>query len=187
MDASFVDGDRLYFRGLTGKDVDGPYMGWLNDWKVTRHLMTGRFPESRESLETYVRAKEASPNDVLLAVILKEDDRHIGNVKIGPINWIHRFSEMGIIIGARDVWGKGYGSEAVRLATTYAFDRLNLNKLFLGFLACHAAARRCYEKAGYVQEGLVREYVWLDGQYHDNVLMGMTRSQWKLQSSGGDT
>ena len=66
------------------------------------------------------------------AILNKKTGAHIGNIKLGDINWIHRFSELGIMIGDKRYWGKGYGEEACKLVLAYAFDRLNLNKVILG-------------------------------------------------------
>jgi RimJ/RimL family protein N-acetyltransferase len=128
-------------------------------------------------MENYYRSVILNPANVALAIVETATDRHVGNVKIGPINWVHRCAEFGILIGAKDCWGKGYGSEATSLIVEYAFRRLNLHKITLGVHAEHVGAIRAYQHAGFREEGRLHEALFLEGRYSDKVLMGVTAEQ----------
>jgi len=173
----FLIGERIYLRGVEKSDLSGEYFQWLNDYEVTRFLESGVFPNSQEAMEAYYQARVTSSNEVFLAIVLKENDRHIGNLKLGPVNWIHRFAELGILVGAKDCWNKGYGTEATVLLMDYAFKRLNLNKVTLGVIAENEAAVRVYERIGFVKEGRITEYYLIDGRYRDKIVMGLTAKQ----------
>lgn len=173
----FLVGQRVYLRGLEREDLTGEYFQWLNDYEVTRYLQSGRTPNTSEAMEKYYLSMTNSPNDAIFAIIEKKTDRHIGNTKLGTIDWIHRIADFGLMIGARDCWGQGYGTEAARLILDYGFHRLNLHKIILGVAADHIAAIRSYEKAGFRREGLIAKLLYIDGDYKDEVIMGITHDE----------
>ena len=85
-------------------------------------------------------------------------------------------AEVGIGIGDRAYWGRGYGREALTLLVDYGFRMQNFRKLWLEVHASNERALRCYRSVGFVEEGRQREQVWSDGRYEDTVLMGLFRS-----------
>ena len=97
---------------------------------------------------------ESSENNILYGMIL--DQKHIGNIKIGPINWNHMAADVGYFIGSRDAWGKGLATEAVRRVTEFAFEELKLNKCNAGVYSGNPGSIRVLEKAGYILR-VVRE------------------------------
>src|SRR5687767_4158884 len=100
-----IDAQRVYLRELEPEDALGPYLEWMRDPAVTRYL-EARFAEHDEaSLRRYVADQTADPATLLLAIVLTDGDRHIGNVKLGPIDRNHRSADVGILIGERDSWG----------------------------------------------------------------------------------
>jgi len=176
---AFAEGPHVILRPLERTDLNERYLGWLNDPEVTRYTETGAFPSTAEDLENFYRSVTGSRNDVIFAVVDKESGRHIGNVKLGPIQWVYRCATFGILIGEKDFWGKGAGEEATRLMVEYGFQRLNLHRIDLGVFAEHEAAVRCYEKVGFKVEGRMREDLFQAGQYKDRLWMGLLRSEYK--------
>ena len=172
----FLVGKNLYLRPLEAPDLDGPYLDWINDYSVTRFLEAGLFPNTREGLEQYVRSVSQNPQNVMLAIIDKDTDKHIGNIKLGPINWIHRFADIGILIGEKGSWGKGYATEAIKLVVDYAFNKLNLHKLTAGSYDVNLGSVRAFMKAGFAEEGLRRSQYYCNGQYVNEILVGIVRS-----------
>jgi len=181
---SLAEGSIVVLRPLERTDLNERYLSWLNDPEVMRYTETGTFPLTAEDLENYYRSVSGSKNDVILAVADKKSKRHIGNVKLGPIHWIHRSATFGILIGEREFWGKGAGLEATRLMVEYGFYRLNLRRIDLGVFAHHEAAVRCYEKAGFKVEGRMREDLFQGGEYKDRLWMGLLRSEYKPHKTG---
>ena len=133
-------------------------------------------------MEAYHAAKIACPTDVMFMIVLQDDDRPIGTIKLGGIHWVHRHAEFGIMIGAKDLWGQGYGTDAGRLVLEYAFRRLNLHKVFLGVAADHESAIRSYARLGFREEGTSTEYMYVDGRYRDALFMGITR-EWFYEAN----
>jgi ribosomal-protein-alanine N-acetyltransferase len=184
---AFAEGSLVILRPLERTDLNERYLSWLNDPAVTRYTETGIFPSTAEDLDNYYRSVSGSKSDVMLAVLDKKSGRHIGNVKLGPIHWVHRRATFGILIGEKEFWGKGVGLDATRLMVEYGFQRLNLHRIDLGVFAEHEAAVRCYEQAGFKVEGRMREDLFLDGEYKDRIRMGLLCSEYKPESAGKKT
>ena len=173
----FMVGKNLYLRGLEKSDLEGDYFQWLNDQDVTKYLDSGNFPNTIENMEEFYRNTALSGNNVIFAIVDLESDKHIGNIKLGPINWISRISPVGIMIGDKTYWGKNYGTESLELVLNHAFNKLNLHKITLGVVAKHDAATKAYEKAGFKIEGRAKSQFYLDGEYFDTVYMGILREE----------
>ncbi|MBM4452977.1 MAG: GNAT family N-acetyltransferase, partial [Chloroflexi bacterium] len=117
----FILGDKVYLRGLQKNDLTGNMFQWANDSDVTHHMFMGAMPNTIEGLEEEYAQLIKSKNDVVLAIIDKKTDIHLGNVGLYLINWISRSAELRIIIGEKKYWNKGYGTEATELTVTYGF------------------------------------------------------------------
>ena len=89
----------------------------------------------------------------------------------------HR-AEFRVLLGERDFWGKGYGTEVTELLTFYGFDRLDLHRVYLGVVADNAGAVRAYEKAGFVREGVLRDEVYRNSRFYDGIRMGLLRQEY---------
>lgn len=181
LESHFVEGDLIVMRELRLSDVNETYYRWLNDSTATRYLESRFFPQSLEDILEYVRGLRERTDCVIFAIVLKEDGRHIGNIKLGNINWIHRHADVGMLIGERDCWSKGVGREAMRLITDYAFAVLNLNHLTGGIYATNAGSLRMTLKSGWKEEGRRREMYYAEGEYVDSILVGILRSEWDAE------
>lgn len=175
----FLVGKRIYLRPMQMKDVNGPYFDWLNDYEITRFLETGSFPTTRATLTHYLKSVARHPDNVMLAIMDRKTDDYVGNIKLGPIHAIHRRGDMGIMVGNKRFWGKGYGSEAIALILEYGFTRLNLHKITLGVYADHKPAVKAYQKLGFRIEGILKEQLFRDGAYRNKAVMGILRSEHK--------
>ena len=184
MKEPFLVGEHIYLRGICEEDLSGNYFQWLNDYEVSKYTESGRTPNTKEAMENYFRQVIGNSNNIAFAVVDKESDRHIGNVKLGPINWVHRCAEFGILIGEKEYWGKSFGTEATLLLLRYAFQRLNLHKVILGVCADHAGAIRAYKRVGFREEGCLREALFIDGTYRDKLIMGVTAQEFREKDAG---
>jgi RimJ/RimL family protein N-acetyltransferase len=110
-----------------------------------------------------------------------ESDTAIGFSSLW-VAWNHGDAWLGVGLGDRAYWSKGYGTEAVRLTLRYAFTELNLQRVSLTVLEGNARAQRAYTKAGFVYEGLAREISRYDGQWYGDVFMGILRTEWEAQN-----
>ena len=165
-------GARLYLRPVTLADAGPAYLRWMNDPLVNRYLESRFAPVSLPGLRDFVRGIRRDKDTVFLAIVLKRGDRHIGNIKLGPINRRHGFGEIGLLVGEKDCWGKGYATEAIEVLCDYAFGRLGLHKLTAGAYAVNRGSIRAFLKAGFALEGRRRSQYLCDGAYQDLVVMG---------------
>jgi ribosomal-protein-alanine N-acetyltransferase len=169
----FLESARVYLREVRLSDADDRYYRWMNDPEVTSFLESRFYPISVESLRQYVTDRQTDRDSVFLAIIAKENDLHIGNVKLGPIDWIHRRAEIGILVGEKSLWGRGYATEAIRLVVDYAFRALDLHKVTAGCYENNLGSQKAFEKAGFKVDGVRRGHSFWEGQYVDVVLLGI--------------
>ena len=172
-----LQGERVALRSLSAKDAGIRYLGWMKDPLVQRYLESRFVEHSLESLRAFIDAMNASKDNFLLGICLRSG-RHIGNIKLGPIEPHHRHAAIGLMLGERDTWGKGYAAEAIGLITDHAFADRKLRKLFAGCYAVNQASQKAFKRCGYRVEGRQTARWLCDGLPVDNILMGLTRSQW---------
>jgi len=179
-----MSGSQVYLRPLERTDLNDRYLSWLNDPEVTRYMESGTFPTAMQDLENFYQQVTSDRDQVIFAIADLKSDQHIGNVKLGPIHWVHRSATFGILIGDSKFWGKGIGVEATRLVVDYGFNRLNLQRIGVGVFADHEAAVHCYEKVGFKVEGRMREASFRAGEYKDRLCMGLLRAEFASGESG---
>lgn len=167
----------IYLRALEREDA-GTLLPWVNDPEVTRSLLIHR-PMSLAAEEAFIDKVTNDPDTVALGIVLRESDRLVGACGLHKIDYRTRQSSFGIFIGAKEEWGKGYGTEATRLVVGYAFDTLNLNRVWLHVFEYNRRGIRAYEKAGFRREGVLRQDSYREGRYWDTVAMGVLREEWQ--------
>ena len=179
MKTPFLVGARLYLRALEEADITEAYVGWLNDGEVTRYLeSSGQFPTRTQDVKLWLEKYRDPSKHLALAVILKEGDRHIGNVTLNNIAWVHRTAWIGIMIG-KPFWGQGYATEAESLLLQYAFERLQLHRIVHVAMADNAAGTRLPRTLGFQEEGRLRQHYFVDGDYRDGVVFGLLASEFR--------
>ncbi len=169
MQAPFLVGDKVYLRGVTQNDVGEKYLRWMNDPEVTRYMGWRAFPSSKQAISDYI-ASQHNSHSLFLAIVDKSTDEHVGNVHLGPIDWVHRRAELAMLLGETDFWGKGYMSEVFELVTQHAFQVLNLHKLKAGTESGNIGALKVFNKAGWVEEGRLKAETYREGEFRDMVL-----------------
>ncbi len=167
---------KILIRQLLPGDVSDNYLAWMNDPEVTQFLESRWKPYQREDLESFVSSIRASGDDFLFGIFLSETGGHIGNIKIGSINRFHRYADLGLVIGAKKFWGQGIATEAIRLATEYAFQELDLNKLVAQIYAPNIGSRKAFENAGYRIVGQYTKHRFYKGRFVDAVLVERCRN-----------
>lgn len=179
MNHPFLVGHRVYLRGVTEEDVTGPMFQWTNDRRVTRFLFRGAWPNHPALARKQLAASLGNAEETELAVVELEADRVVGICGIHSLNWIARSGELRILIGEIDCWNQGIGTEVTQLMAAYAFEVLNLNKVWLGATAENVGAVRSYEKCGFRREGVLRQEVFRNGRYYDAVRFSMLVTEYR--------
>lgn len=158
------EGEHVTLRPVTLADCTPRYLEWLLDPEVNRYLETRWSPQSIDTVIDFVSTMIDSSSSYLFAIVENEGSRHIGNLKIGPINTHHGFADLSYFIGERSFWGRGYASEAIRLASRIAFDRLGVRRLQAGLYEGNRGSARALEKAGFAFEArFIRQLRGPDG------------------------
>ena len=179
MQNPFIVGDRIYLRPLEVEDSDA-FVSWLSDEEIRQYLGM-RTPGNRLREREYIEELYKDDRGINLCIVLKDNDELIGAVGLHDISIAHRNAEIGIFIGNKDYWSKGYGTEAMSLVIGHGFDQLNLHRISLGVFCFNARAIRAYEKIGFKREAVLREHSYVNGEYCDDYRMGILKSEWQNQ------
>jgi len=175
--APYIVGQKVYLRAL--EPADAPTLKvWINDPEVTRSLSVWRPMQVGDEVD-FIERSSRDPSSITLGIALKEPDRLIGTIGLHQIEWKNRSANYGIEIGESAEWGKGYGFEATRLMVRHAFMRMNLNRVSLVVYEHNTRGIRCYERAGFRREGVMRQFQFMDGRYWDAITMAVLREEWK--------
>lgn len=168
-----VSRNKVHLTGISISDNNlGAYFSSINDPEVNRFLECRHFPQTMDSVRDYIQKMNESPNDVLFKIYAKEENFppiYVGNIRLGPIDWVNRFADVGLIIW-KGQWGQGYGTEAIKLVSEYAFSNLNLHALKAGILEGNEASVKAFEKAGFIRAAIVHDLYWLDGKWVNNYI-----------------
>lgn len=142
-----IESERLIYKRVTLEHISEDYVGWINDFEVNRYLET-RGNYNLDLLKSYIE-DQYNKATYFWAIHLKSSNKHIGNIKIDPINFETKSGEYGILIGDKSNWGKGYASEATIRIINYCFDELGLTKITLGVIEDNTSAVNLYKKLGF--------------------------------------
>ena len=138
--------EKLRLRRLSKGDINQTYLGWLNDAKVTKYMVTKS--STLEQLNAFYWHVSNSYDNVIFAIIDNKTDKHIGNIKIGSIDWKGKTAAIGIMIGEKSYWNQGYGTQAIRMATDKA-TRFLLHTVFAGIEDENIGSIKACKKVGY--------------------------------------
>ncbi|MCL2740967.1 MAG: GNAT family N-acetyltransferase [Oscillospiraceae bacterium] len=174
----FIDCGDVYLRMLEREDADGNYLHWFDDEEVCRHNSHHRFPLGRDSLIAYASESAADRSRLVMAIVHRVEDVHIGNVSLQGIDYVSRSAELAIIIGEKDYWGKGYGRKASQYMVDHAFDSLNLRRVHCGTLEDNLGMQRICAALGFSKEGVRRKAEYKGGSYLDVIEYGLLREEW---------
>ncbi len=176
-----LKGKNITLRMVELSDCNKNYYDWLNDKETNQYMETRWSEQSIESIKDFVTSIRNSNHSYLFAIIY--DGQHVGNIKIGPIHPIYKHADVSYFIGNKNVWGRGIATEAIILATKFAFEVLKLNKLQAGAFEQNVGSQKALLKAGYKQEGIFRKKVFLTSpeNYCDIYEYGILSSEYKKE------
>ena len=171
-------GEKIFLRSLSQGDITQTYLNWLKD-DVVNQFLEVRFapPANLSELKSFVRAMNDSEFEMLLGIFTTPDQNHIGNIKLGPVNYAHSRADIGILIGEKEFWGQGLATEAIELLCRYATSELALKRLYAGCYESNAGSRKAFEKAGFTVEAKLIDY-WetADGLGESELILRMKGS-----------
>lgn len=170
-----VSGERVFLGHVLESDV--PTLArWFADLELTALLGQTGMSYTATQEQTWLENLGEDRNTKTFAIIVREGEKMIGTVSLMDINHKQGAAEMGIAIGDKTAWNKGYGTEAVRLICDYGFTFLSLHTICLWYTDFNARGHAAYVKAGFKEAGRWRESAVFNGERHDRVLMDITRA-----------
>jgi RimJ/RimL family protein N-acetyltransferase len=155
---------------------------WVNDPEVATYMGGGlRYPMSRAEEEDWLTGalRRTKPPEISFAIETLAEARHIGSVGLHEVKAEDRKAILGIMIGEKDCWSQGYGTDAILTVLRFAFDEMNLNRVELVVHDDNARAIACYRKCGFVEEGRLRQDRYKHGGYHDTLVMGVLADEFR--------
>jgi len=172
-DVVFLCGAKTTLRP-PNKEMDTPlFLKWINDPKV-RFFLKRVLPADLKVEENWVDSLSSNEHHIVL-VIETNEGVPIGTMGLHGINWINGTATTGAMIGEKEYWGKGYGTDAKMVFLYYAFSNLGLRKICSSVLSFNPRSLAYLKKTGYKQEGIRRGQILRDGRYHDEILMAIWR------------
>lgn len=173
-----IGGKKVTLRPLSLKDAPN-FCRWLADPEVTifldRYYEQG--PPSLKEEREWIRKNQKDKGKVCFAIDTK-DGRHIGSVSFFHLDDYGKKAEFGIMIGDKEFWGQGLGTEAGKLMVNYGFKKLKLRRIYLAYIAYNIRGGKSYKKIGFKTEGRIREHRYRDGHWHDEIYMGILREEY---------
>lgn len=169
MKAVFLESERLFLKPLSLEHLSIAYVNWLNDDTTNMYLET-RGGYTLEKLELFL--KEQEEKEILFwAIHLKSSEKHIGNIKIDPMDNEKNSGEYGILIGEKTEWGKGYAKEASKIIIDYCFKSLKLSQITLGVVNKNLGALRLYENLGFSKQAIIKDCGIYQNEMCDSIRM----------------
>ena len=145
--ANVAKGERVYLRELLLSDVTDRYLSWFRDESVVQFLASKNL--SYEDVVQYIAFGKETKSYFMHAICVCENDLHIGNVKIGPIDWSSMRSDLVTVIGDTAYWGKGLATEAISLGNKLAFDFYEMKEVLGHIDASNIGSLKSYFRAGW--------------------------------------
>jgi [ribosomal protein S5]-alanine N-acetyltransferase len=176
-DLTILTGATLKLLPFQKESICDTYINWLNDPEVNRFLEVRLVPQTYETVLAYVRSFYEGTEKYMWGVYLKDRDILIGTGTLTDINRHHRRGIIGLMIGDKRYWGKGYGTEVIKLVTDFAFNKLQLHKVTAGAVADNSGSIKAFQKAGFEVEGCLKSHDFGNGVFRDSVHMGLVNTK----------
>ena len=174
-----IIGKNIILRTLELADCQEYYINWLNDNETNQYLESRWSKHDISSVKNFVASINNSEHSYIFAII--HNTKHIGNIKIGPIDYLYKFADIGYLIGEKSYWGKGYATEAIGLILKFAFETLKLHRVEAGAYEQNIGSQKALIKNGFVQEGIFRKRKFLKthDMYCDSYKYSILKEEWE--------
>lgn len=167
-----LSSENLFIKILEPEDVTAEMLPWFENDELMRYYTNSKAKITLESLKSSIIEGKQNNNVFTYGVFHKESSKLIGTLKLGPVNWVHRISDLVILIGDTNFHGKGLAVEAIKLGNQMAFESHDLRKLFGGMYESNHSSIKAYTRAGWQIEGKLKGHYLVDGIAQDRILVG---------------
>ncbi|MFW9929752.1 MAG: GNAT family N-acetyltransferase [Candidatus Thorarchaeota archaeon] len=180
---TFIKGENVELWAPTVENVE-LYAKWFNSPPgriYSRFPLPQRISELKKLLEP--KPEFLVQTDIFLEIYYKKDQKPIGIVGLLDIDWLNRKAKVSIVIGESEYWGRGIAGETLKLLFAYAFEDLNLHKLYAEVYTPNNRSIRVFEKLGLSLEATLKEEVYVDGKYFDTNIYCIYKKEWLNRSN----
>jgi RimJ/RimL family protein N-acetyltransferase len=173
-------GSLVRLSSQSAEDMSKAFVKWDRDTEMHRlaDIDPAQLWSEKKLKEAVEKDAEKNLQAFRFAIRTLAEDNLIGTVSLRVNMWTHNDAWLGIMVGDRDYWGRGYGTDAMCLIVQYGFIELNLRRITLGLHSYNLRALKSYEKVGFQMEGCRRGEGLRDGQRYDGFYMGILREEW---------
>ncbi|MGE7932614.1 GNAT family N-acetyltransferase [Viridibacillus arvi] len=175
-----LESERIYLRSIM--ESDAPIILESTKDEEIRYMTGTKSTFSLDQIQSYINNISKDSSRIDLAICLKENDQMIGDLSITDIEEDAKKAGLRISMNSIELTGKGYGTEAIRLTLRFVFEELKLNRLQLEVFSHNTRGIRTYEKVGFIKEGTLREALYYNGKYSDEIIMSILKKDYKNQS-----
>jgi len=176
-----LKGEMVSLRPIKRADVP-LFLKWFNDPEVTQYLAL-YLPLTEMAEDKWIEESTSTRANTDVGFVIeatnKEVPQTIGSIGLHKLNQKDREATLGIAIGEKEYWGKGYGCEAVRLIVRFGFEQMNLHRISSSAYSFNERSLNLHRKVGFVKEGVRRKAAFKNGQYWDMIEFGMLEIEWK--------
>ena len=171
-------GEKVKLRAYEKEDIKKA-QEFINDPEI-KHLLTPTvpFPITLADETKFIEGISAFKDEYSFAIETL-DSLYIGGCGLNRVDWKNRSCIVGIFIGDKSYWGKGYGTDAMNVLIKFIFDEMNLNRIQLNVYSYNERAIKSYEKSGFVKEGVLRQALYKGGAYHDEIIMSLLKEAYE--------
>lgn len=159
-----IQGSTILLKPFSKEFVSRDYLNWMNDTETTKFIQKAKNNTSIDELYSFANEMINSEKDYFFAIVLKKNLLHIGNVRLGPIDFNLMKSNFGIMIGNKEFRGSGVGVEVLELIKDFSFNYLKLEQLIFPVVEAYTAAMRLYEKTGFTLNNKVKKSLNKNGK-----------------------
>lgn len=165
-------GERLYLKEIVISDITDEVMAWFDDEELMRFYTSSKNKITKDKLLSSIEEGKSAGNLFTYGIFTNDTDTLIGTIKLGPIHFVHKTSDLVALIGDRNYLGKGLSVDAISLGNKLAFEKFDLRKLYGGMYESNIASIKAYTRAGWLVEGRLKGFYEVDGKNEDRILVG---------------
>lgn len=171
-------GQKVRLREYRKEDIEKA-LAYINDSEVKKLLAPGiPYLNTLEDERKWVENLSASNDIYSFAIETLGDEKYVGGCGLNSIDWKNSVAVVGIFIGDKNYWGKGYGTDAMKVLIKFIFEQMNVHKIKLNVYSFNERAIKSYEKCGFKVEGVLRQEIFRDGRYYDEIIMGLLKEEY---------
>ena len=173
----FIEGKNIYLRPASIEDAKGDWHKWLNDIEISKYLSNQFWPNTKAKQIEFVRSSINNKERVVFSVCLKKNHKHIGQCSLSYINWVHRYADIGVIIGDKKFRKGTYALEVCKLLLQIGFERFNLENIKSA--SANPVATKFHQLIGFKLIGTYKNLLLIDGEKISLKLFSINKKTWK--------